>query len=165
MPARFLIKLASNQGILWVNPLKSGVTFTSDNIKQKMEAVGVGSYLIGLNPKCRSLYWLSAQCTGREHCLSHPADSACVSGDQPGGACVGGCRAGRQVTLKCHLVLCSTSWHLSLILFCCLSTSHLLWNGTYMQTGWGLVQQNLPHSWSVNIALCGKLVKAVTFGV
>ena len=42
------------EGVLAVNPLQSGVTFTSDNIKQKMEAVGVDSYLIGLNPNFRS---------------------------------------------------------------------------------------------------------------
>ena len=42
------------EGVLGVNPIESGVTFTSDNIKQKMEAVGAGSYLIGLNPNFRS---------------------------------------------------------------------------------------------------------------
>ena len=52
MPARFLTKLASNQGILWVNPLQSGVTFTSGKIKGKLYGVIYKIETMGSNPNC-----------------------------------------------------------------------------------------------------------------
>ncbi len=106
MPARFLTELASNQGILLVNPLKSGVTFTSDNInqkmegvlgvnplqsgvmftsdniKQKMEAVGVGSYLIELNPNFRSSTSFPHSAAGEGGGQQRPAIVAWGAGSQ-----------------------------------------------------------------------------------